>query len=132
MTKHGVSNNAHNSVFRLVNCEQVPYKVREIFLKSQPAFIQDQNLWRAVVATAVLDACGLTGLKRNTNAHNETIRDAIEWFHFGDDITGEYGPTGSCDLGEIDSYIVKIMKEEFPLSLIEELEENERTETSNN
>jgi len=62
--------------------DDVPKTVREAFRKRQTPRSPEQALYQDIVARAVMDACGYTGLNI-PKRQDEIMREARLWFKFG-------------------------------------------------
>lgn len=90
----------HTEIPVLINTEMVPAVVRDVFRRIGEVEHNEQELWRVVVARAVLDAYGITKL-RSPKEHREAMVDAIVWFLQGDDKAAEVGGLGPCDICDL-------------------------------
>ena len=73
------------SVKRARTSELVPKTVRRAFELIELPTCLEQRLIQEIVARAVLDACGQTGLQSKTQ-HDRHVREARIWFKFGDNV----------------------------------------------
>jgi hypothetical protein len=74
---------------RLTFTPDIPEPIQRAFLLADEPSSAEENLWREVVARAVLDALGQTGLTNEPEQHIRAIREARRWFRdepFAEDV----------------------------------------------
>lgn len=75
--------------------QDIPYKVRFAFRRAPVPQSNEDRLWREVLARAVLDALGYTGMSEIWK-HNKAMYESQKWFCEKDEV--EF----VCDLAAVD------------------------------
>jgi len=70
---------------RIPIIDRIPESVRHVFRGLSIPACPQEDLFREVVARAVLDSVGITGLS-SSNDHNAVVRAARRWFRSGKDV----------------------------------------------
>lgn len=88
----------------LVN-NKVPRPIRDAFTRSPPSQIGEEDLWRSIVARAVLDAIGQVsplGMEERPDSTQLCVREARNWF-------GHQNYQRACDLGNLDARLIRAL-----------------------
>lgn len=67
--------------YYLLSDERVPLSIRSAFAKADNASSPEQELWREILARAIFDAIGSTGLQK-PDEHNVAVASARNWIKF--------------------------------------------------
>lgn len=78
---------------RITTAKRVPEKIQTYFKNLSQPESADETMFREVVARAILDAVGLTGISE-ANEHNAVVRDARGWFKTSEDVSYIFNLSG--------------------------------------
>jgi hypothetical protein len=90
---------------RLTLFSFVPFPIRRAFAQAGDPSSPEENLWREVIARAVMDALGYTGVQSEADEHLNVVEDARDWLLRGINTAEVFDLAG---MGNVDDVIDSI------------------------